>query len=312
MLPAALITLFLIEIGYTVAIGYLMWGDGMMYRLDELSICILIYLVCVRLGLVLASFTAAHLLNPFQPPLSMQRRFRMLLKESAATILAFTVLIPLSFVLAPRLKGSNQPTVVLMVHGFMSNSGIWWWLTWRLRRRGIRGIDSLNLSPVFGTIEQYVRQLDQRVAKLKAQGATNILLVGHSMGGLVCRSWLQEQADESRNDDALQCQLLTLCTPWQGTRITGYLPWKNLAQLAYQNASVLPHSGLPGVPALSLYSAHDNVVIPYTSGQHQCIESSELSGLGHLSVLFETRVLGEIIERCSLLSAASPSRRPLR
>ena len=299
MLPAALITIFLVEIGYTVAFGYLMWGNGMMQRLDELTICILIYLVCVRLGLVLATFVAAHLLNSFQPPLSFGNRFRMMLRESIATIFAFTLLIPLSFVFAPRLKAVQRSTVVLMVHGFMSNSGIWWWVARALRRKGVSGIDSVNLTPVFGHIDDYVRQLDQHIAKLKTQGVTEILLVGHSMGGLVCRSWLQAHFESAQGSDRLRCQLLTLCTPWQGTRLARYLPWRNLAELAHHSPWVLGHSEGPGIPALSLYSAHDNIVIPYTAGLDQSINSSELRALGHLSVLFEDRVVSEIALRCS-------------
>ncbi len=299
MLPAALITIFLFEIAYALAFGYFMWGNGMMQRLDELSICILIYLVCIRVALVLASFLAAHLLNPSQPPLRIGRRFRMMLRESMATIFAFTVLIPLSFVFAPRLKGVQTSTVVLMVHGFMSNSGIWWWVARALRQKGIFGIDSLNLTPVFGNIDQYARQLDQHIARLRTQGVTDVLLVGHSMGGLVCRSWLQARPESSQGVGGLRCQLLTQCTPWQGTRLARFLPWRNLAELAHHSPWVLAHSEGLGIPALSLYSAHDNVVIPYTAGLDHSINSGELRALGHLSVLFEAQVVSEIALRCS-------------
>jgi hypothetical protein len=79
-----------------------------------------------------------------------------------------------------------------------------------------------------------------------------------------------------------------LWTPWVGTRIARFIPWKNLAQLAHRSAWVL---------ALSLYSAHDNVVISYTSGFDPSIESSELDALGHLSVLFEPGIVSEIVGR---------------
>lgn len=299
MLPTTLIAIVLLEIGYCLIFGYWMLGDGMVQRLDELSICILLYLIAVRVALVLATFLAAHALNPIQPPIGIGVRLRMMAKESVATLLAFSLLIPLSFILAPRLKNSKSTTVVLMVHGFMSNSGIWWWLARQLRRHGIAGLDSLNLSPVFGDIDQYVGQLNKRITQLRSGGVNHIFLIGHSMGGLVCRAWLQSRTTNGVTVDGLQCQLLTLCTPWSGTRIARFIPWKNLGQLAHRSAWVLAHSAKPDFRALALYSAHDNVVIPYTSGFDQSIESSELSALGHLSVLFEPGIADEIIERLS-------------
>ncbi len=297
MLPTALIAILLLEIGYCLIFGYFMLGDGMAQRLDELSICILVYLIAVRVALVLATFLAAHALNPVQPPMSTSARLRMMAKESVATLLAFSLLIPLSFFLAPRLKNSKSTTVVLMVHGFMSNSGIWWWLARQLRRQGITGLDSLNLSPMFGDIDQYVAQLNKRIMQLRSRGVNHVFLIGHSMGGLVCRAWLQSRTTNGVTADGLQCQLLTLCTPWFGTRIARFIPWKNLVQMAHRSAWVLAHSARPDFRALALYSAHDNVVIPYTSGFDQSIESSELRALGHLSVLFEPGIADEILER---------------
>ena len=298
MLPAALITILLIELAYCLTFAYLALGKGMVQQLDGIAICILVYLISVRVGLVLATFLVAHLLNPVQPAMRFFRRLSMLARESVVTLFAFSFLIPLSFLFAPRLRRTVPSNVVLMVHGFMSNSGIWWWLARQLRRHGGAGVDSLNLTPVFGDIERYLPQLNQRIAQLRARGADRILLVGHSMGGLVCRAWLHDHVVDGKTTDGLRCSLVTLCTPWQGTRIARLLPGRNLSQMMHQSAWGKARLRTPDFPAMSMYSAHDNVVIPYTSGIDEHIDSTELHALGHLSVLFDRAVATAIVARC--------------
>ena len=246
MLPAALVTILLVELAYCLTFAYLALGNGMVQQLDGIAICILVYLISVRVGLVLATFLVAHLLNPVQPAMRFFRRLSMLARESVVTLFAFSFLIPLSFLFAPRLRRTVPSNVVLMVHGFMSNSGIWWWLARQLRRHGGAGVDSLNLTPVFGDIERYLPQLNQRIAQLRARGAERIVLVGHSMGGLVCRAWLHDHVVDGKTTDGLRCSLVTLCTPWQGTRIARLLPGRNLSQMMHQSAwgqSAPAHTG---------------------------------------------------------------------
>ena len=298
MLPAALVTILLVELAYCLLFAYLALGNGMVQQLDGIAICILVYLISVRVGLVLATFLVAHLLNPVQPAMRLFRRLSMLARESAVTLFAFSFLIPLSFLFAPRLRRTVPSNVVLMVHGFMSNSGIWWWLARQLRRHGGAGVDSLNLTPVFGDIERYLPQLNQRVAHLRARGAERIVLVGHSMGGLVCRTWLHDHVVDGKTADGLRCSLVTLCTPWQGTRIARLLPGRNLSQMMHQSAWGKARLRTPDFPAMSMYSAHDNVVIPYTSGIDEHIDSTELHALGHLSVLFDRAIATAIVARC--------------
>ena len=298
MLPAALVTILLVELAYCLTFAYLALGKGMVQQLDGIAICILVYLISVRVGLVLATFLVAHLLNPVQPAMRFFRRLSMLARESVVTLFAFSFLIPLSFLFAPRLRRRVPSSVVLMVHGFMSNSGIWWWLARQLRRHGGAGVDSLNLTPVFGDIERYLPQLNQRIAQLRARGAERIVLVGHSMGGLVCRAWLHDHVVDGKTTDGLRCSLVTICTPWQGTRIARLLPGRNLAQMMHQSAWGKARLRTPDFPAMAMYSAHDNVVIPYTSGIDEHIDSTELHALGHLSVLFDRAVATAIVARC--------------
>ena len=61
MLPIVLIAVLLSEVTVCAAVGFRLFGDDVMLRLGELSICITIYLLAVRLLFVLASFAFAGL-----------------------------------------------------------------------------------------------------------------------------------------------------------------------------------------------------------------------------------------------------------
>ena len=305
MLPVALVAVFLFELALCLYFAYLALGNQMALHVSGITICILSYLVVVRVGLVMATFLVSHALNSRQPALRLHTRVAMMSKEVVFTLLAFGILIPMSFVFAPRLARKVPSNVVLMVHGFMSNSGIWWWLARRVSGSGRAGVDSLNLTPIFGDIENYVGQLERRIAHLKLSGARHILLVGHSMGGLVCRAWLQKNSVSGETADGMGLALVTVCTPWHGTSIASWVPGKNTAQMTRSSSWIRSHLQVPTVPALSLYSAHDNVVIPYTCGIDQKIESVEIEALGHLSVLFCPQIAAAIVDRCQPLAVSA-------
>ena len=103
MLPKVLIGLFALELAACIVIGVHMLGDDMAQHRSELALCIALYLLVVRLAIVLASFVYSARHNEMAPPLSPLEWLRTVGKEYGATLLAFSLLIPLSFVFAPRL-----------------------------------------------------------------------------------------------------------------------------------------------------------------------------------------------------------------
>ncbi len=69
----------------------------------------------------------------------------------------------------------------------------------------------------FADIDQLADALDQHIARVREQtGARKVLLVGHSMGGLIARARLARRG----GDDVVG--LITLATPHQGAELAKF------------------------------------------------------------------------------------------
>ncbi len=272
-------------------------GDSMMYRLGELSICILLWLVAVRLAALLLSFGFAFRKLAIQQRQSFRNWARTFLHEFFATLLAFTFLIPFKHFFAPHRKAnhSEPETVVLLVHGLLSNSGVWWLFSHRVKA-SLAGqyknlsIDSVDLRAPFASLDSYVKVLDRRVNIIRQNENVEIILVGHSMGGLVCRSWL------STNNRTDVKQLITIGTPHQGSQCATPFSAANLKQMRPSSVWLKNLPTKPSIKTTAIYSVHDNLVVPFTSGFCDTFNSVQLTGTGHLGLLFDRVVVSKVTD----------------
>lgn len=290
MLVGLLLALVAIEFALCALMGIHMYGDQMMHRAGEFSICFVIYLLLARLLVVVASFIFAGLNNRHRPSQSTFKWLQTIGAEYLATVFAFSVCIPLAWLLAPKLGRASvkgQP-IVLLVHGLFSNRGVWWLFARRLRRSG-RRVDSLELTPVFGNMDAYVMLLQERVDELTRRGASSIALVGHSMGGLVCRAYLSRQGAATAS--APPMRLITLGSPHCGSLSAWCLPGTHLRQMRPGSDWLRRLPATCPVTAVSVYSVHDNLVVPYQQARSEALSADEWQGIGHLSLMFDRRIL---------------------
>ena len=227
------------------------------------------------------------------PHLSLGQRLRMVLAEYAAHVLTFVVIFPLErWWMAPdRLRRAapqgdpQRRTPVLLVHGYCCSRASWWWLRRRLETAGWT-VATITLEPVYAAIDSYVEPLARRIdAVLKETGAGQLVLVGHSMGGLVARAYLQ------RFGDARVKRLITLGTPHQGSRLADLGLGENGRQMRpgsrwLQSLAVPPAA----VDPLVIYSPHDEFVLPASLLQLSVGRHNAIPGLGHLAMLYSPRV----------------------
>jgi len=99
---------------------------------------------------------------------------------------------------------------VLLLHGVLCNAGVWHPMKKYLAAQGIGPIYALSYGPPLASNELFAGQAARKIdAILAATGANQVILVAHSMGGLVARAYLR------RHGGAKIRRLITIGTPLQ-------------------------------------------------------------------------------------------------
>jgi triacylglycerol lipase len=263
------------------------WSDG------RVAAALLALILGVRLLVVAVTFGFGWV---YRTPRTAQQRIGalaalwMFVEEYLSFLVLFLLIQPFerAFMGAERATRVRQgATPVLLVHGYGCNRGAWWWLRARLERASLN-VATLNLEPMFGSIDQYAEPLRRRIDALCTEtGATRIVLVAHSMGGLACRAYLAEHGTDR------VAKLITLGSPHQGSAIARIGLGRNARQmeaggawLQALNSRLVPK----GLRAVAIYSVHDNFVMPQDQQRLAGADNRPLSGLGHFSLLFSPRI----------------------
>lgn len=187
----------------------------------------------------------------------------------------------------PRTAARRLP--VLLVHGYVCNRGLWWWFGRRLAARG-EAVWAVTLEPVYASIDVLAEVLAARIDELRgATGMPQIVLVTHSMGGLVARAYLRDHGG------AKIARLVTLGAPHHGSVHAHLGAGLNGRQMepGSEWLEALARSEAPGptVPFASIYSVHDNFVAPQASSVHPAARNVPVAGIGHISLGFSDEVV---------------------
>ena len=217
------------------------------------------------------------------------RAVAMFLRELSAFFLLFTVVMPFErFFMGPdRLKRSEGRLPLLLIHGYQCNRGYWLWLRRSLEHAGWQ-VATISLDPVFNDIDGYVEQVSRRIEDVcAATGAGQVMLVGHSMGGLVSRAYLRRQGN------ARVARLVTLGSPHHGSQLAKLGMGENGRQMVPGSAWLAALNAPGAVPlpqTVSVYSCHDNYVMPQDSSLLDGAKVVPLAGIGHLEMAFSPAI----------------------
>lgn len=270
-----------------------------------MTFVILIFAIILGLSAltVLLSYTVAwYELANLQPSL-LEKRFaprnlwltlRLLVQESLLVFL--TVLVyPFGWLLpGEKLQRHSDGPVILLLHGLFHNRACWWLVKHRLRRQGYRNLHTLNLPP-WKDLEVLTELIAKKVDTLRHQlGVEQVVLIGHSLGGLLGRNYLVRRGGARK-----VAGLIQLGTPNQGSKLAPFALTR-LAKQLMPNSSFLAGlnvDGLPeGVPVTSIYSRHDNIIIPFHASRLEGARDVELQGCGHVCLLFSPGAFAPLLE----------------
>lgn len=122
----------------------------------------------------------------------------------------------------PNLKRGITPT--LLLHGLFVNRACWFWFKSRLKLQGCENIVTINLSG-FHSEEVLTELLAKKIDELRHRlGVNKVNLVGHSMGGIIARNYVQRRGGQDKVN-----HLIFLGTPHHGSKLTPFpsCPWVN-------------------------------------------------------------------------------------
>ncbi len=269
-------------------------------------------LLCLRLLITLENFVISWLYRSAKPSharLSVWQRIALFVEEFYATLISSSWLMwRLQFSSRPSVSTQTKHLPVLLIHGYVCNSGYWARLSKRLSEREI-GHFALDLEPVFAGIDDFVPLVANKIEAICAQtGVDKVIIVCHSMGGLVARKYLQVHGSQHI------AHIITLGAPHHGTGLANFGLGKNSQQMRFrkgigasawlrelENSEDVSHRAL----ITSIYSHHDNIVSPQSSSHLEGAKNIELFGVGHVALALNQRVQDMLLSEIEEISHCS-------
>jgi pimeloyl-ACP methyl ester carboxylesterase len=253
-----------------------------------------LFLVLVTFGFMLADSSVV----PEELRIGPIHAVRIVLEEYVALTVLFAVIQPFeSFWLGPdrlgKLSGERPP--LLLIHGYQCNRGFWFWLRPRLETAGWT-VATHSLEPVWTEIDNYADGIARRIDEVLAvTGAQQVILIGHSMGGLACRTYLRTHGKGK------VARMITLGSVHHGTRLARLGIGSNARQMQIGNPWLIALGASGAVPlprgSVSIYSCHDNYVFPQETGSRlEGATNIAIGGVSHLGMAFSPVVLGKLLE----------------
>jgi triacylglycerol esterase/lipase EstA (alpha/beta hydrolase family) len=181
--------------------------------------------------------------------------------------------------------------VVVLVHGFMASAGVFRPMRARLEREVGARVATFTHAPGQG-VKRIAQQLSDLMDRIPL--GTRIHIVGHSLGGLVARWYVQEMGGHAR-----VAQTISLASPFGGSHVARALPVLVGADL-HPSCEVLTrlrsHAHVGEVPHTSFVAGADRLVWPTQSAVFARGEAVFLPRRGHNTVLFDEEVLRRVVD----------------
>ncbi|MCA1726182.1 MAG: alpha/beta fold hydrolase [Actinobacteria bacterium] len=191
-------------------------------------------------------------------------------------------------------------TPIVMVHGWFHNRSGFFVMRRALRRVGFAHLFDMNLNPIRQNVQSLAARLSERVDQVMAQtGADHVHLIGHSLGGIVARYYVQNLGGAERVDT-----VITLGTPHGGT-VAAFGAAGRLARQLRPGSTflrALDGSARPsGVRWIAFSTNLDVLVVPSRNARLEVealdAENVLIRDLGHMSLLVSPDLIHEVVVR---------------
>ena len=201
-------------------------------------------------------------------------------------------------------RPSGQPHLdvpVLLVHGFGHNRSGWFVLQQHLRQAGFTSVHTMNYDPFRHDVVELAEMLSDRVELIRGlTGAERVHVVGHSLGGILLRWYVQELGGDQRVATAV-----TVASPHRGTRLATFIPGRTgriateLAPGSWLLRKLERSARRTSVDWIAFYSNLDLFVQPSSSAMitEPALNATNVfvKDVGHLSIMLSSQVARGIV-----------------
>lgn len=184
-------------------------------------------------------------------------------------------------------------TPILLIHGYIYRSGGWSYIHYHLKKAGYQNIYTLNLGSPLQSIDDYALKVKQLIEQI---GSKEIILIGHSMGGLIAVYY-----DHTYAQPGSIKQVITLGSPLEGTEM-GVLGLGDCAKEMRVGSNLLKNLSeyVSSTPYLHMGSKTDLLIRPWESALFYSSHSSHVqrqifNSIGHLQLLFSKRIVDVLV-----------------
>lgn len=197
------------------------------------------------------------------------------------------------------LPGARQhgPRPIIVIHGYAMNRANFVPLAYRLARVGLGPILGFEYWTL-GRVAAGARQLAWFVDQVQSRtGAPQVDIIGHSMGGVVGRYFVQ-----LLGGDGAVANLITLGSPHIGTDVSEFGVGHPTRELVIGSTLVqrLAAAPAPKDTRVTMIFSHADALVPASTQDALQIQRAEriiYDDLGHVSLLGSRRVARDIIKR---------------
>lgn len=223
---------------------------------------------------------------------------------------------PLGIIPAPVRPNGNGETAdavhetpVVLLHGYFHNRSGFDFMSAQLRSRGFRWVHGMNYNPIRSSVPDLAERFCQTVNDvMEVSGAPRVHVVGHSLGGVIVRWFLQELEGHRIVDTCV-----TIGTPHHGT-YAAYLGLGPSAKDMRPGSAVVRRLELrfrefKQTRFVNLYSDLDVLILPPSSAvlpERANVHNHLIEDIGHTSLLLSPPLVDQL---CEHLERADQPRR---
>lgn len=191
---------------------------------------------------------------------------------------------------------NHKQKPILLIHGYLHSSLVWFYHGRKLKNNGFGPIYTINLKKPFSSIERHALEVKQQVKIIQEEtNRSDLILIGHSMGGLVASYFALNLAEKNTVSD-----VITIGSPLKGTIIANFAIGISAKEMR-RNSDFIKNLNKKllmeeNINFYHIASQTDQLIRPYTSALLGNKEDRQyiLNGIGHASMLYSKKVNDKI------------------